>query len=143
MTKVSEIMTKNVRTCSPHDPLIEAAKIMRDIDCGSVPICEGKKVTGIVTDRDIVIRCVAEGKDAKTAHCHDFTATDVVTCSSNTDVHECAKIMARHQIRRIPIVDNGELVGICAIGDLARVNIYVDEAAQALSDISEPDHLQH
>lgn len=140
MKTVSQIMSTNIQVCTPHDSLTQAAKIMRDIDCGSVPVCEGKKVVGIITDRDIVINCVADGKDSNKVHCHDCMTTDVVTCDANTDVHECARIMAQHQIRRIPVVQNGEIVGICAIGDLAKENIFVNEAGEALSQISEPDH---
>jgi len=137
MTTVRDIMTKDVKVCAPHDAVASAAKIMRDINCGSVPVCEGKKVVGMVTDRDIVIHCVAEGKDCNSVHCHDSMSSDIITCSSDTDVHECSKIMAENQIRRIPVVENGEMVGICAIGDLATVNIFVNEAGDALSHISE------
>ncbi|SOC06242.1 CBS domain-containing protein [Ureibacillus xyleni] len=140
MKTVSQIMTTNIQVCTPHDSLTTAAKIMRDIDCGSVPVCEGKQVVGIITDRDIVLNCVADGKDSNKVHCHDAMTTEVITCDSNTDIHECARIMAQHQIRRIPVVENGEIVGICAIGDLAKENIYVNEAGEALSEISEPDH---
>jgi len=143
MKTVKDVMTSNIRVCAPHDSITTAAQIMRDVDCGSVPVCEGKKVVGVITDRDIVINVIADGKDASQVHCHDCMTTDVVTCSSTTDVHEAARLMAQHQIRRIPVVDNGELVGICAIGDLAKENIYVNEAGAALSEISEPDHYNH
>ncbi|HJV45837.1 MAG TPA: CBS domain-containing protein [Bacillota bacterium] len=138
MTIVSDIMTKNVKVCSPRDTVVKAAKIMQEINCGSVPVCEGKKVVGMMTDRDIVLNCVADGKDCNSTHCQDIMTTDVVTCSPNTDAHECAKTMANHQIRRIPVIQNGELVGICAIGDLSTVNIHVNEAGEALSQISQP-----
>ncbi|KGR90327.1 hypothetical protein CD30_12210 [Ureibacillus massiliensis 4400831 = CIP 108448 = CCUG 49529] len=143
MKTVSEIMTKKIRICSPHDSLTTAAQIMRDINCGSVPVCEGNKVVGMITDRDIVINCVAEGKDSNKVHCHDCMTTDVVTCSPDTDIHECAQMMAKHQIRRIPVVQNGDIVGIIAIGDLAKENIFVNEAGEALSEISEQDHYNH
>ncbi len=143
MTTVTEIMTKNVKVCAPHDSLKVAAGIMRDINCGSVPVCEGKKVIGMITDRDIVINAVADGKDINSVHCHDCMTKDVITCSPDTDVHECARMMADHQIRRIPVVQNGEMVGICAIGDLSTVNIYVNEAGEALSQISESTRMQH
>ncbi len=138
MTTVKDIMSKNVQCCKTHDPLTAAAKIMRDINCGSVPICENKKVVGMITDRDIVINCVADGKDCNSVHCHDCMTTDVITCSPDTDAHECARMMADHQIRRIPVVENGEMVGICAIGDLATVDIHINEAGDALSRISQP-----
>lgn len=140
MTMVRDVMTKEVKVCKQHDTIITAAKMMRDINCGSVPICEGTKVIGMITDRDIVINCVADGKDCNSVHCHDLMTTDVITCSPDIDVHECARMMAEHQIRRIPVVQNGELIGICAIGDLATVNIFVNEAGQALSQISEHTH---
>ncbi|WP_028402840.1 CBS domain-containing protein [Ectobacillus panaciterrae] len=140
MTIVRDIMTKNVKVCAPHDSVTAAAKIMRDINCGSVPVCEGRKVVGIITDRDIVLNCVAEGKDCNTVHCHDCMTKDLITCEPDIDVHECAHIMADHQIRRIPVVQNGEMIGICAIGDLATVNIHVNEAGAALSQISEQLH---
>lgn len=140
MTIVKDIMTKNVRTCAPHDPVTAAAKIMRDVNCGSVPVCEGKKVVGMITDRDIVLNCVADGKDCSSIHCHDCMTSDIITCSPETDAHECANLMADHQIRRIPVVQDGDMVGICAIGDLATINIHVNEAGEALSQISEQIH---
>jgi len=143
MTTVQDIMTKDVKVCAPHDSVTAAAKIMRDVNCGTVPVCEGRKVVGMMTDRDIVLHVVADGKDSNSVHCHDCMTRDVITCSPNTDVHECARMMSDHQIRRIPVVENGEIVGICAIGDLARVNIFINEAGDALSHISEPTRLQH
>ncbi|MEC0373079.1 CBS domain-containing protein [Paenibacillus chibensis] len=140
MTMVRDVMTKDVKVCSPHDPVTAAARIMRDINCGSVPICEGKKVLGMITDRDIVLDCVAAGNNPNDVHCHDCMTGDVITCSPDDDAHECARMMADHQIRRIPVVDQGELVGICAIGDLATINIHVNEAGEALSRISEQLH---
>lgn len=143
MRTVSDIMSRNIKVCAPHDSVTEAAKIMRDIECGSVPVCEGKKIVGIITDRDIVLNIVAEGKDSNQVHCHDCMTTDVITCSSDTDIHECARLMSQHQIRRIPVVENGEIVGICAMADLARENIYVNEAGDALSQISEHSQYDH
>ncbi|MCM2532321.1 CBS domain-containing protein [Neobacillus pocheonensis] len=137
MTIVKDIMTKDVKVCALHDPVTAAARIMHDINCGSVPVCEGRKVVGMITDRDIVLNCVAQGKDCNSVHCHDCMTSDVITCSPDTDVHECARMMADHQIRRIPVVQNGEMIGICAIGDLSTVNIHVNEAGEALSHISE------
>jgi CBS domain-containing protein len=137
---VQDIMTKDVKVCAPHDPVTAAARIMRDVNCGTVPVCEGKKVVGMITDRDIVLNVVADGKDTNSVHCHDCMTTDVVTCTPDTDVHECARMMADNQIRRIPVVQSGELVGICAIGDLSRINIFVNEAGEALSNISQQTH---
>ncbi|MET3547462.1 CBS domain-containing protein [Paenibacillus favisporus] len=140
MTMVRDVMTKDVKVCAPHDSVTAAAQIMRDVNCGSVPVCEGKKVVGMITDRDIVLNCVAAGKDPGSVHCHDCMTSGVISCSPDTDAHECAQLMADHQIRRIPVVENGEMVGICAIGDLATMNIHINEAGDALSQISEPLH---
>jgi CBS domain-containing protein len=140
MTTVRDVMSKDVKVCKPHDSVTIAAQMMRDINCGSIPVCEGKKVIGMITDRDIVLKCVAVGKDSNSVHCHDCMTTEVITCSPETDVHECARMMADHQIRRIPVVQNGEMIGICAIGDLATINIHVNEAGEALSQISEQTH---
>lgn len=143
MNKVSDIMTKEVECCSPNDTVTAAAQKMRNIDCGSLPICEGKSIVGIITDRDIVLNVVADGKDSNSVTCHECMTTNVVSCSPDTDVHECARMMAENQIRRIPVVQNGELVGICAIGDLATINIFVNESGDALSRISESHHANH
>lgn len=140
LTTVRDIMTQNVKVCAPHDSLTAAAKIMRDVNCGSVPVCENKKVVGMITDRDIVLNCVADGKDCNTVHCHDAMTSSVISCAPDTDAHECARMMAENQVRRIPVVENGQMVGICAIGDLATVNIHVNEAGEALSQISQPTH---
>lgn len=140
MTTARDIMTDNVQVCRPEDSVVSAARIMRDVNCGAVPVCEGKRVIGMITDRDIVINCVADGKDVNTETCSNFMTTDVITSSPDTDVHELSRMMADHQIRRIPIVENGDLVGMAAIGDLARVNIFVNEAGDALSEISEQTH---
>lgn len=140
MTKVQDIMTKNVKVCTSREPVTAAAKIMRDINCGSVPVCEGKKVVGMITDRDIVLNCVADGKDCNSVYCQDSMTKEVITCTPDTDAHECARLMADNQIRRIPVVQNGDMIGICAIGDLATVDIHVNEAGAALSQISEQLH---
>lgn len=140
MTNVKDIMTKTVQFCTSQDPVTKAAQIMREVNCGSVPVCDGKRVVGMITDRDIVMDCVADGKDIKTVLCRDCMTSNVISCSPETEAHECANLMAEHQIRRIPVVQNGELAGICAIGDLATINIFVNEAGEALSHISEQLH---
>lgn len=135
--QVREIMTKKVSTVSSKDSIQKAAKIMQDIDCGSTPVVEGPKVTGMVTDRDITLKAVAHGKGPDTP-IQDVMVKKVVTCSPDTDAREAANLMAKHQVRRLPVVDQEKLVGILAIGDLARVHIFVSESGHALSEISEP-----
>lgn len=136
--KLNDLMTKNVRTCSPDDPVSKAAQIMSEVNCGAVPVVQGDQVVGIVTDRDIVLRGVAKGQDSANLKCSDCMTTDLITCTPDTDAHAAADLMASKQIRRLPVVENGRLAGIVALGDLATVNIHVNEAGEALSQISEP-----
>ncbi len=134
--KVKEFMTSQIQWVTPNDPIQKAAQIMKSVNCGSVPVCEGTKPVGIITDRDIAIKAVASNK--MNANVKECMTNQVITCTSDTDAHEAADLMATHQIRRLPVVDaSGNLVGICSIGDLATVDIHVNEAGDALSRISE------
>ncbi|MCL6446428.1 MAG: CBS domain-containing protein [Alicyclobacillus sp.] len=139
--KVRDLMTSDVSCCQPTDSIQRAAQIMQSVNCGSVPVCQNNRVVGMVTDRDIVLKAVAAGKMNCTVQ--ECMSTKVVTCTPDTDAHEAADLMARHQIRRLPVVDaSGNICGICSIGDLATVNIHVNEAGDALSRISEPTATQ-
>lgn len=136
--KIKSLMTTNVQCCSRTNTIQDAAKVMVQEDCGAVPVCENKKVVGIITDRDIVTKAIATG-NWKNAKIEDCMTSEVVCCTPETDAHEAADMMAKYQIRRLPVVDtNGDLVGICAIGDLATIDIHINEAGDALSKISEP-----
>lgn len=116
--KISEVMTPNPRTVSPGDSLQAAALIMRDEDTGVVPVVEDGRVEGVITDRDIVIRAIADGDfQAKVS---DVCSDDVVTCSPDMSTGDVAALMGEHQVRRLPVVDADErLVGIVSLGDLA------------------------
>ncbi|WP_432401772.1 CBS domain-containing protein [Wukongibacter sp. M2B1] len=141
--KVKDLMTRNVTIASTDSSIAEVAQSMKNLDVGSIPVCDNSKnVVGIVTDRDIVLRSVAEGSNVKDTKAQTVMSTQIVSVSPDTDVHEAADIMAKQQIRRLPVVENGKLVGIVAIGDFATQNIYVNEAGDALSDISKPDGSQ-
>ncbi|SFI29565.1 CBS domain-containing protein [Paenibacillus sp. UNC496MF] len=133
---VKELMSTDCVTATLKDNVYELAVLMRDHDIGFVPIVEGKKLIGIVTDRDLVIRGYAEKHSGSTA-VSDVMTDEVKTIDAGTSGDEAARIMASHQIRRLPVVENGNLVGIVSIGDLAVREIFVDEAGQALSSISE------
>lgn len=134
---VGEIMTKSVKTVSPSDPIKKAAEIMKDVGCGSVPVTDNGKVVGMLTDRDIVVKALAQGKNSDSP-VKDYMASHVVTAHEDTDARDAANMMAENQVRRLPVVEKDKLVGILAIGDLARKNIFVSESGQALSEISEP-----
>lgn len=133
-----DIMTTQVRTCAPNASITEAARIMRDTDCGCVPIVEGQQLAGILTDRDIVLRAVAQGKDINACTCSECMTKNPITAQPDMDAHAAADLMAQRQIRRLPVVENGRLCGIVALGDMATVDIHVNEAGEALSAISEP-----
>lgn len=135
--QVSKIMTSQVKTVSPSDPIQKAAQIMKQVDCGSVPVADGGRLAGIITDRDITINAVSQGKGPDTPVKSCMTKS-VVSISPETDAREAANTMAENQVRRLPVVQHNDLVGILAIADLARVNIFVNESGQALSQISEP-----
>ncbi|WP_258171319.1 CBS domain-containing protein [Paenibacillus sp. R14(2021)] len=133
---VKDLMSKDCVTATLQDNVFELAVLMRDHDIGFVPIVDGKKLIGTVTDRDLVVRGYAEKHSGSTAVSEVMT-TDVWSITTNTSVDEAARLMADHQIRRLPVVENGSLVGIVAIGDLAVRDIFVNEAGDALSRISE------
>ncbi|MGM1048972.1 MAG: CBS domain-containing protein [Bacillota bacterium] len=136
--QIIEVMTRQVQTCQTSDPVEKAAKIMEQGNVGAVPIVDqAGRLTGIMTDRDIVLRGVAKNKDLKMTTCQELMTGEVKCCEPHTEIHEAANMLAQHQIRRLPVVDNqGRLVGICAIGDLAVRDIYINESGQALSLIS-------
>ena len=116
--KVSDVMTPNPRTCQPNSTILDAAMIMRDEDTGAVPVVEGGRVIGMVTDRDIVVRCIAGGggPDSKL---REVCSGDVVTVEPGMSAAEASELMSEHQIRRLPVVENDKLVGIVSLGDLA------------------------
>jgi CBS domain-containing protein len=119
--KIRDLMTTNPATVSPDDPVIEAARIMRDEDVGIVPILEGDRLFGTVTDRDITIRVVAEGTNAQSTPVREVASTQLVTIDPGQDLEEALRLMAKHQVRRLPIVEeDGRLVGIVAQADIAR-----------------------
>jgi CBS domain-containing protein len=138
MKTVKEIMTKDCITVTMQDNVYEIAVKMKEHGVGFIPVVEGKKLVGVVTDRDIVVRGLADKREGSTS-VEKVISKDITSIPSNTTVDEAARIMAKDQVRRLPVVDNGELVGIVAIGDLAVRDKFENEAGEALSKISEPD----
>lgn len=137
MKRLKEIMTKEAITVTMKDNVYEIAVKMKENDIGFVPVVEGRKLIGVVTDRDLVIRGYAERRSGSAA-VEEVMSKDITTVSPDTTVDEAAKLMAKDKIRRLPVVENGELVGVVAIGDLAVREKFEDEAGEALSEISEP-----
>jgi CBS domain-containing protein len=139
MRKIADVMTTDCVTVTPNDNIYEVAVAMRDHDIGFVPVVEDRKLIGVITDRDLVIRGYAE-KHSGSASVREVMTDEVRTISPNLSVDEAASIMAAEQIRRLPVVEHGELKGIVALGDLAVREIFVNEAGEALSAISEHNH---
>lgn len=139
--KVRDIMTSHVSASSANASIDEIARKMKELNVGSIPICDNQNhIIGIVTDRDIVVRGIVDGFRVSD-NIDKVMSKELIFVSPDTHAHEAARIMAQNQIRRLPVVENGKLVGLVAIGDLAVRNIYVDDAGKALSDISLPSRL--
>jgi CBS domain-containing protein len=120
-TSIKEVMTRDVRACEPNATVAEAAKVMAKEDVGPVPIVEDGRLVGLVTDRDIVVRVVAEGRDPNTTTVKEIASTELVTVSPDDDLDEALNLLARRQVRRLPVVEGHRLVGIVAQADIARL----------------------
>jgi CBS domain-containing protein len=119
-TKIRDVMTSDPRTVEPSATVQEAAKAMRDEDVGPIPIVENGSLVGILTDRDIVVRIVAEGKDASSTTVGDIASHDLATIDPEQTLDEALRLMAKHQVRRLPVCEeDGRLVGIVAQADVA------------------------
>ena len=115
------VMTSNPRTVEADKPVADAAKLMRDEDVGLAPVVEGDRLVGTLTDRDIAIRVVAEGKDPASTTVREVASTEVVTVKPEQDLDEALRLMAEHQVRRVPVVEeDGRLIGVVAQADVAR-----------------------
>jgi CBS domain-containing protein len=118
---IRELMTENPRTVGADQSVVEAARIMRNDDVGLVPIVDGDRLVGTVTDRDITVRVVAEERDPGSTTVREVASTDLVTVDPQQELDEALRLMAQHQVRRLPVVEeDGRLVGIVAQADVAR-----------------------
>ncbi|HZX46843.1 MAG TPA: CBS domain-containing protein [Clostridia bacterium] len=136
--KIEDIMTRDVRTIDRNSTVEQAARMMKELNVGSIPVTENGNIIGIITDRDVVLRNVADGRTAADTRVEEVMSKTVVTATPDMDVHRAADLMAQNQIRRLPVMENNRMVGIVSIGDLAVRNIYENEAGEALSSISKP-----
>ncbi len=135
--KVSEVMTTELETVSADQTAREAARFMLRADAGSIPVCEGERVIGMITDRDIAVRGVAEGRDPATP-VRELMSKNIICARADDDVDEIARRMSDEQVRRLPVVDAEEkLIGIVSLGDLAR-EPRGESAEQALEGVSAP-----
>ena len=135
--KVRDLMTSNPATVGPDDVCARAATLMREEDCGSLPVTKDARLVGIVTDRDIVIRAVAAGRDPKTTPVSEVMSADPITIAPDTDADEAAKMMAEFQVRRLPVVEDGRLLGIVVTAQLARRESK-GAMGETIKEISEP-----
>jgi CBS domain-containing protein len=136
--KVKEIMSKDIASLRSDDSIEKAARLMKQYNCGSIPVCTKDKIIGIVTDRDIAVRSVASGEDSAQQKVGDIMTESVVFGSPEMDVNDAAKLMSDRQIRRLPIVENNSLIGIVALGDISLEPACQDSAEDALKNISMP-----
>jgi CBS domain-containing protein len=136
--KVRDFMTRDPECVSEKDSIRDVARIMKDQDTGVVPVVDGKKVIGLVTDRDIVVRGIAEGKDVSNSKVSDLMTRDVRSVNEDTTVGEVLELMSNTQVRRVPVVNQSqELVGIVSIGDIASESGQRGKVGDALEEISE------
>ena len=135
--KVSDIMTKNLIKVGAEESVEVAARALAHYNIGALPVCnDDGKVCGVLTDRDLVTRCLASGKEPKNTKVREVMSAPVVSASAEMDTAVAAHLMGRQQVRRLPVVENGKLCGMVSLGDMAvRDDLSID-AADALGDIS-------
>ena len=143
MKKCSDVMTKNPICCLPNDMAAKAAELMKSNNIGSVPVIENeqtRKLVGIVTDRDLTLKIVADGLDAKSTKVDAVMTRKVVTCHADDDLQKALDAMAEHQLRRIPVVDNdNKILGIIAQADVATRVDQPEKTAEMVKEISQAD----
>jgi CBS domain-containing protein len=138
--QVKEVMTRGVECVRPNASLEEAARRMRDMDVGALPVCgDNDRLVGMITDRDITVRAVAEGHDARMARVQDIMTPDINYCFEDQGVREAAHIMKEHQVRRLVVLNRDKrLVGIVSLGDLAVLTGDEELSGEILERVSEP-----
>ncbi|MBM7660064.1 CBS domain-containing protein [Bacillus mesophilus] len=137
MNLLRDIMTENVATVSPSQTVQDAARLMSDYNVGSIPVVDQGRVIGIITDRDITLRSTAQGLTSTTA-VSEVMSSHVIWGTPEMNVEEAASLMAEKQIRRLPIVEHDQLIGVIALGDIATNEMFDEEAEAALTNISIP-----
>jgi CBS domain-containing protein len=137
--QIRDLMSRGVEVIRPETSVKEAAKKMSQLDVGPLPVCDGERLVGMVTDRDITVRAVAQGCDPNTTPVRDVMTSDVGYCFADQDLSTAARMMERCQIRRLPILDREKrLVGIVSLGDVALHSGDQALAGEALQNVSEP-----
>jgi len=136
--RVRDVMTPNPQCVSERDSILDAARIMQSADTGVVPVVDGKKIIGMITDRDIVVRLIAEGKDVGKARVNEAMTKSVRKVDEDTPINEVVELMSNAQIRRVPVVNrNDEIVGIISMADIANSDVQTGKLGKAVEEISE------
>ena len=135
--KISEIMTNRIITVDKDEPVIAAARLLKRHNVGALPVTDSEmRLRGIITDRDIVLRCVAAESDPRTTHVSEVMSRGIITAAPSDMVETAVKAMSQDQVRRLPVVEDGHLIGMVTLCDMARSRSCEMEAAEALSEIS-------
>jgi CBS domain-containing protein len=138
--KVRDVMTASPQMCSPDSSLMDVACAMRDHDTGFIPVCDGDRITGVITDRDIVVRAICQGLDSRQAKARDFLTTDICWVRQDQDVRDAISLMEERQIRRMLVMDeNKRLCGVVSLGDLAEVQDTQSMAEEVLQEVSKSE----
>src|SRR3954470_18045639 len=136
--KIREIMTPDAQCVAPDETLVDAAQLMRQLDVGVLPVCDHDEIVGMLTDRDIAIRAVAESRHPATTLVREVMSTGTITVRDDHDVNEAVQLMEEHQMRRAPVVnEDGRLVGIVSLGDVA-VDASAAVSGEILKRVSQP-----
>lgn len=144
MSVVREFMSTDCQCIEEDKTLQDAARLMRDLDCGSLPICgRDGKLTGFITDRDIVVKCLAEGKDAREVRAGDLATGKPYWVDADANVDDAIVMMEEHQVRRLPVISEHKLVGIISQGDIARHHYAEERLGEMVEHISAKEHMAH
>lgn len=138
---VRDAMTSNPLTIGARDPVVDAARLMRDKDIGALPVVEDGRLLGMITDRDIAVRVVAEGSDPGSLTVRDIASRDAVKATPDQDLDEALRLMAKHQVRRLPVTEGDQLVGVLAQADVAQEHDpkKVGQMVESISESSSAD----
>ncbi len=138
MAKCSEVMTREPVSCEPADPIQRVAEVMKRQDVGAVPIVDAKssrRLVGILTDRDIVVKCLADGRDPARTTAGELGGDEVITIGADDSVEEALRVMKDHAVRRLPVIDGRDLVGVISLQDIAR-NLSEDKLGDVVDAIT-------
>lgn len=135
--KVKDVMSTNVVCVEPNESAAVAARLLSRFNVGALPVCtKDGRLRGMVTDRDIVLRCVAADDDAQSVKVSEIMTRRIYSVDAQESIQNASALMARRQVRRLPVEEDGKLVGMVSLGDVARLHDYTTEAAEALGEIS-------